>query len=57
MRAFGGLIQEREMDGGVDVMKHQKWSGASYVDELLKMVQGGISSTSAISKDVSEDQK
>ena len=44
------------MDGGVDVVKHQKWSGANYADELLKMVQGGVSSTSAMGKGVTEDQ-
>ncbi|RMZ91814.1 hypothetical protein DV736_g940, partial [Chaetothyriales sp. CBS 134916] len=48
MRAYGELIQEPEMDGGVDVVKHQKWSGANYVDNLLKMVTGGVSSTSAM---------
>ncbi|CAL3967653.1 unnamed protein product [Diplocarpon coronariae] len=56
MRAYGELVQEPEMDGGVDVVKHQKWSGANYVDELLKMVQGGVSSTSAMGKGVTEDQ-
>jgi len=48
MRAYGELVQ--------DVVKHQKWSGANYVDELLKMVQGGVSSTSAMGKGVTEDQ-
>jgi isocitrate lyase len=56
MRAYGELVQEPEMDGGVDVVKHQKWSGANYVDEMLKMVQGGVSSTSAMGKGVTEDQ-
>ncbi|KAH8670858.1 isocitrate lyase family protein [Xylariales sp. PMI_506] len=56
MRAYGELVQEPEMDGGVDVVKHQKWSGATYSDELLKMVTGGISSTSAMGKGVTEDQ-
>ncbi|KAG9245154.1 isocitrate lyase-like protein [Calycina marina] len=56
MRAYGELVQEPEMDGGVDVVKHQKWSGANYADELLKMVQGGVSSTSAMGKGVTEDQ-
>lgn len=54
MRAYGELVQEPEMDGGVDVVKHQKWSGANYVDELLKMVQGGVSSTSAMGKGVTD---
>lgn len=56
MRAYGELVQEPEMDNGVDVVKHQKWSGANYVDELQKMVTGGISSTSAMGKGVTEDQ-
>jgi isocitrate lyase len=56
MRAYGELVQEPEMDGKVDVVTHQKWSGANYVDNLLKMVQGGVSSTSAMGKGVTEDQ-
>jgi isocitrate lyase len=56
MRAYGELIQEPEMDRGVDVVKHQKWSGANYVDNLLKMVTGGVSSTSAMGKGVTEAQ-
>ncbi|KHN96402.1 isocitrate lyase [Metarhizium album ARSEF 1941] len=56
MRAYGELVQEPEMDGRVDVVKHQKWSGAAYVDELQKMVTGGVSSTAAMGKGVTEDQ-
>lgn len=56
MRAYGELIQEPEMEGKVDVVTHQKWSGANYVDNLLKMVTGGVSSTSAMGKGVTEDQ-
>ncbi|KAI9888194.1 MAG: isocitrate lyase 1 [Bogoriella megaspora] len=56
MRAYGELIQEPEMELGVDVVTHQKWSGANYVDNLLKMVTGGVSSTSAMGKGVTEDQ-
>ncbi|GAD95598.1 isocitrate lyase [Paecilomyces variotii No. 5] len=56
MRAYGELVQEPEMDNKVDVVTHQKWSGANYVDNLLKMVTGGISSTSAMGKGVTEDQ-
>lgn len=56
MRAYGELVQEPEMELGIDVVKHQKWSGANYADELVKMVQGGISSTSAMGKGVTEDQ-
>ncbi|KAK5987472.1 Isocitrate lyase [Cladobotryum mycophilum] len=56
MRAYGELVQEPEMETGVDVVKHQKWSGATYVDELQKMVTGGVSSTAAMGKGVTEDQ-
>lgn len=56
MRAYGELVQEPEMDRKVDVVTHQKWSGANYVDNLLKMVTGGVSSTSAMGKGVTEEQ-
>lgn len=56
MRAYGELVQEPEMDGKVDVVKHQKWSGANFVDEMQKMVMGGISSTAAMGNGVTEDQ-
>jgi len=56
MRAYCELVQEPEMDRGVDVVKHQKWSGANYIDNMLKMVTGGVSSTSAMGKGVTEDQ-
>ncbi|KAK1780784.1 isocitrate lyase [Copromyces sp. CBS 386.78] len=56
MRAYGELVQEPEIETGVDVVKHQKWSGATYIDEMQKMVTGGISSTAAMGKGVTEDQ-
>ncbi|EPS33335.1 Isocitrate lyase [Penicillium oxalicum] len=56
MRAYGEMVQEPEMEQGVDVVTHQKWSGANYVDNLLKMVSGGVSSTAAMGKGVTEDQ-
>lgn len=56
MRAYGELVQEPEMENMVDVVRHQKWSGANYVDNMLKMVTGGVSSTSAMGKGVTEDQ-
>ncbi len=56
MKAYGELVQEPEMENKIDVVTHQKWSGANYVDNLLKMVTGGVSSTSAMGKGVTEDQ-
>ena len=56
MRAYGNLVQEPEVEAGVDVLLHQKWSGAHLVDDTLAMVQGGVSSTAAMGKGVTEDQ-
>ncbi|KAF2485069.1 isocitrate lyase [Neohortaea acidophila] len=56
MRAYGETVQEPEMEQGVEVVTHQKWSGANYIDNLLMLVQGGVSSTSAMGKGVTEDQ-
>ncbi|CAF9915262.1 MAG: isocitrate lyase 1 [Heterodermia speciosa] len=56
MRAYGELVQEPEIEGKIDVVRHQKWSGANYVDSMLKMVTGGVSSTAAVGIGVTEDQ-
>ncbi|KAA8896887.1 isocitrate lyase [Sphaerosporella brunnea] len=56
MKAYGSLVQEPEMENGVDVVTHQKWSGANYIDNMLKMVTGGVSSTAAMGKEVTETQ-
>lgn len=56
MAAYGELVQEPEMENDIDVVRHQKWSGANYVDNMLKMVTGGVSSTAAMGKGVTEDQ-
>ncbi|RDH31265.1 isocitrate lyase [Aspergillus welwitschiae] len=56
MRAYGVLVQEPEMEQGVDVVTHQKWSGANYVDRLLTMVTSGVRSTVAMGAGVTEDQ-
>lgn len=56
MRAYGQNIQAPEIRDNVEVVKHQKWSGAEYVDNLLKLTQGGVSSTAAMGAGVTEDQ-
>lgn len=56
MKAYGQSIQDAEIEQGVEVVKHQKWSGAEYIDGLLKMVTGGVSSTAAMGAGVTEDQ-
>jgi hypothetical protein len=34
----------------------QKWSGAHYFDEMIKVVQGGVASVAAMGKGVTESQ-
>ncbi|KAH7675673.1 isocitrate lyase protein [Dioscorea alata] len=56
MLAYVEKIQREERNNGVDTLAHQKWSGANYYDKVLKTVQGGISSTAAMGKGVTEEQ-
>lgn len=56
MRAYGQQVQKQEIELGVEVVKHQKWSGAEYIDSLLKMVSGGVTSTAAMGAGVTEEQ-
>ncbi|KAF3990810.1 hypothetical protein FT663_00643 [Candidozyma haemuli var. vulneris] len=56
MKAYGQQVQKPEIDGGVEVVKHQKWSGAEYIDSLLRMVSGGVTSTAAMGAGVTEEQ-
>ncbi|EJF57125.1 isocitrate lyase [Dichomitus squalens LYAD-421 SS1] len=56
MKAYVELVQRPERESGCDVLTHQKWSGADYADSLLKTVTGGVSSTAAMGKGVTEDQ-
>nr|BAD93181.1 isocitrate lyase [Fomitopsis palustris] len=56
MKAYVELVQRREREIGCDVLTHQKWSGADYMDNLMKTVTGGVSSTAAMGKGVTESQ-
>ncbi|KIK95316.1 hypothetical protein PAXRUDRAFT_140968 [Paxillus rubicundulus Ve08.2h10] len=56
MKAYVEIVQKNEREIGCDVLTHQKWSGADYADNLIKTVTGGISSTAAMGKGVTEDQ-
>lgn len=56
MLAYVERIQREERKHGVDTLAHQKWSGANYYDRVLRTVQGGITSTAAMAKGVTEDQ-
>ncbi|GAB4859458.1 hypothetical protein Ancab_010926 [Ancistrocladus abbreviatus] len=54
--AYVERIQRQERKNGVDTLAHQKWSGANYYDRILRTVQGGITSTAAMGKGVTEEQ-
>ncbi|KAI0830821.1 isocitrate lyase [Trametes gibbosa] len=54
MLAYVNLIQKKEKELGCDVLTHQKWSGANYIDRILTTVSAGSSSTSAVGKDSTE---
>ncbi|THG96162.1 hypothetical protein EW026_g5622 [Hermanssonia centrifuga] len=56
MKAYVEIIQRKEREIGCDVLTHQKWSGADYMDNLMKTVTGGVSSTAAMGKGVTESQ-
>lgn len=45
MLAYVQLIQRKEKELNVDVLTHQKWSGAPYIDGILGAIQSGSSST------------
>jgi len=56
MLAYVAEIQRKERDEGVETLKHQQWSGAALRDTEVKTAQGGLSSTSAMGKGVTESQ-
>ncbi|PNS14002.1 2-methylisocitrate lyase, mitochondrial [Sphaceloma murrayae] len=43
MKAYVELVQSKEKEDGCDVLTHQKWSGATYMDGILGTVQSGSS--------------
>lgn len=48
MLAYVRQIQSREKELGVDVLTHQKWSGAPYMDGILGAIQSGSSSSKSM---------
>jgi isocitrate lyase len=48
MLAYVRLVQSREKDLGVDVLTHQKWSGAPYMDGIMGAIQSGSSSSKSM---------
>ena len=56
MAAYVEVVQKREKELGVDVLTHQQWSGASYVDAILGHIQSGSSSSKSMGEGNTEGQ-
>lgn len=56
MKAYVDLVQRREKDLGCEVLTHQKWSGAAYIDGILGAIQSGSSSSKSMGKGNTEGQ-
>jgi len=56
MVAYVQNIQRKERDAGVELLTHQKWSGAELVDQMVTTASGGRSSTAAMGDGVTEAQ-
>lgn len=50
MKAYVDEVQKVEKENGCDVLTHQRWSGAEYVDSIMQMVQNGSSSQTLSTK-------
>lgn len=57
MLAYVKLVQAREKELGVDVLTHQKWSGAAYVDGMLGAIQSGSSGSRSMGEGNTEAGK
>ncbi|KAL1636392.1 mitochondrial 2-methylisocitrate lyase [Diplodia intermedia] len=57
MLAYVNLVQKREKETGCDVLTHQKWSGASYIDGILGHIQSGSSGSKSMGEGNTETLK
>lgn len=57
MLAYVNLVQKREKETGCDVLTHQKWSGASYIDGILGHIQSGSSGSKSMGEGNTETCK
>ena len=48
MLAYVDLVQKREKALNCDLLTHQKWSGAEYMDGMLGAIQSGSSSSKSL---------
>lgn len=56
MAAYVEVVQKREKELGVDVLTHQRWSGAGYVDAILGHIQSGSSGSKSMGEGNTEGQ-
>ena len=56
MKAYVEIVQRREKEGDCDVLTHQKWSGASYMDGIIGAIQSGSSGSKSMGEGNTEGQ-
>jgi isocitrate lyase len=56
MLAYIQDIQRQEKAHQVELLTHQRWSGAELVDQMVNVASGGVSSTAAMGHGVTESQ-
>ncbi|PSR80148.1 isocitrate lyase [Coniella lustricola] len=56
MAAYVELVQRREHELGVEVLTHQKWSGAAYMDGIVGAVVSGSSGSKSMGEGNTEGQ-
>jgi isocitrate lyase len=56
MLAYVERIQRQERKDKIELLTHQKWSGAELVDQMVNVASGGVSSTAAMGEGVTEAQ-
>ncbi|KAI1380062.1 isocitrate lyase [Hypoxylon crocopeplum] len=56
MLAYVNIVQRREKELGCDVLTHQKWSGASYMDGIVGAIQSGSSGSKSMGEGNTEGQ-
>lgn len=56
MKAYVEVVQRREKELGVDVLTHQKWSGAQYMDGIIGAIQAGSSGSKSMGEGNTEGQ-
>lgn len=55
MLAYVNMIQNKERELNIDVLTHQKWSGAPYMDGVLGAIQSGSSGSKSMGEGNTED--